>query len=159
MPGVRKGVPRGPAWGSHGTPSHLLEDPRDPFKTQYNPLKTRLGPPDFGLRDLWLSESYHPRYMVEHVGGWGLSRQIIHQKTIDDWSPFFAACYGGHLEVVKFLAEVIEVDPREVTIVRLLYPRTLTVSIAALQCYTVVTLEVTGATSPAPARPAPASAP
>ena len=52
--------------------------------------------------------------MVEHVGSWGLSGQIIHQKTIDDWTPLFAACYGGHLEVVKFLAEVIEVDPREV---------------------------------------------
>ena len=40
---------------------HPLEDPRDPLKTQYNPLETLLGPPDFGLRDLWLSKSYHPR--------------------------------------------------------------------------------------------------
>ena len=40
---------------------HPLEDPRDPLKAQYNTLKTLLGPPDFGLRDLWLSESYHPR--------------------------------------------------------------------------------------------------
>jgi hypothetical protein len=46
---------------SHGTPLHPLEDPRDPLKTQYNPLKPLLGPPDFGLRDLWLSGSYHPR--------------------------------------------------------------------------------------------------
>jgi hypothetical protein len=40
---------------------HPLEDPRDPLKTQYNPLKNLLGPPDFGLRDLWLTGSYHPR--------------------------------------------------------------------------------------------------
>ena len=53
-------------------------------------------------------------YMVEHVGSWGLYGQIIHQKTIDDWSPLFAACYGGHLEVVNFLPEVIEFNPREV---------------------------------------------
>jgi hypothetical protein len=37
--------------------------PWDPLKTQYNTLKTLLGPPDFGLRDLWLSESYHPRFI------------------------------------------------------------------------------------------------
>jgi hypothetical protein len=43
---------------------HPLEDPRDPLKTQYNPLKTLLGPPDFGLRNLRLSESYHSRYYV-----------------------------------------------------------------------------------------------
>ena len=39
---------------------HPLDDPRDPLKTQYNPLKFLLGRLDFGLRDLWLSESYHP---------------------------------------------------------------------------------------------------
>ena len=37
---------------------HPLEDPRDPLKTQYNPLNNYLGlPRDFGLRDLWLSET------------------------------------------------------------------------------------------------------
>ena len=42
---------------------HPLPDPLGPLKPQqYNPLKTLLGPPDFGLRDLWLSESYHPRH-------------------------------------------------------------------------------------------------
>jgi hypothetical protein len=44
--------PRGPG-GRMGPPSHPLEDPpRDPLKTQYNALRTHLGPPDFGLRDL-----------------------------------------------------------------------------------------------------------
>ena len=43
---------------------HPLEDPQDPLKTQYNPLKSLLGPPDFGLQDLWLSESYHPRWAL-----------------------------------------------------------------------------------------------
>ena len=41
---------------------HPLEDPQGPLKTQYNPLKSLLGPPDFGLQDLWLSASYHPRW-------------------------------------------------------------------------------------------------
>ena len=41
---------------------HPLTDPLGPLKTQYNPLKPLLGPPDFGPRDRWLSESYHPRY-------------------------------------------------------------------------------------------------
>ena len=27
-----------------------------------------MGPPDFGARDLWLSESYHPRHYVD-LGG------------------------------------------------------------------------------------------
>ena len=35
---------------------HPLEDPQGPLKTKYNPLKSLLGPPDFGLQDLWLSE-------------------------------------------------------------------------------------------------------
>ena len=39
---------------------HPLEDPQGPLKTQYNPLKSLLGPPDFGLQEFWLSESYHP---------------------------------------------------------------------------------------------------
>jgi hypothetical protein len=45
---------------------HPIEDPRDALKTQYNPLKTLLGPrtSDVGLRDLWLSESYHPTQAV-----------------------------------------------------------------------------------------------
>ena len=47
--------------GSHGTPLQPLEDLRDPLKTQYNPLRTLLGPPDCGLQDLWLSGSYHLR--------------------------------------------------------------------------------------------------
>jgi hypothetical protein len=35
-----------------------VEGPRDPLKTEYNPLKTLLGlPRDFGLPDLWLSET------------------------------------------------------------------------------------------------------
>ena len=48
----------------HRTPLHP-PDPLSPLKTQYNPLKPLLGPPDFGLRDLRLSESYHPRLCEE----------------------------------------------------------------------------------------------
>jgi hypothetical protein len=44
-----------------------LMTPGHPLKTQYNPLQTLLGPSDFGLGDLWLSESYHPR--PEHARG------------------------------------------------------------------------------------------
>jgi hypothetical protein len=54
--------------GSHRTPLHPLTDPLGPLKTQYNPLKPLLGPPDFGLWDLWLSESYHPRGTAWAVG-------------------------------------------------------------------------------------------
>jgi hypothetical protein len=46
--------------GSHRSPLYPLPDPLSPLETQYNPLKPLLGPPDFGLWDLWLSESYHP---------------------------------------------------------------------------------------------------
>ena len=35
--------------------------PRAPSPDAVNALKTLPGPPDFGLRDLWLSGSYHPR--------------------------------------------------------------------------------------------------
>ena len=58
---------------------HHLEDPQGPLKTQYNPLKSLLGPPDFGLQDRWLSEAYHhrspappppgPRGAVDDAGG------------------------------------------------------------------------------------------
>ena len=45
----------------------------DPLKTQYNPLKTLLGPPDFGVRGLWLSERCHPRWrrVLTRRGGGG----------------------------------------------------------------------------------------
>ena len=42
-----------------------MRTPGHPLETQYNPLETLLGPPDFGLRDFWLSESYHPRHDLD----------------------------------------------------------------------------------------------
>jgi hypothetical protein len=47
------------------------------------------------------------------------------------------------LELVKWLnGPVVAIGAgKTVTIIRLLYPRTLTVSIAARQCYSIVTLE------------------
>jgi hypothetical protein len=45
------------------TPWHPLPDPGHPLRTHENALKTLLGPPYFGPRDLWLSGSYHPRWL------------------------------------------------------------------------------------------------
>ena len=60
---------------------HPLPDPLGPLKTQYNPLEPLPGPPDFGLRDLWLSESYHPRHLFEN--GFELHD---HVSAVTDWN-------------------------------------------------------------------------
>ena len=60
---------------------HPLPDPLGPLKTQYNLLKPLLGPPDIGLRDLWLSGSYHPRCVV-----------LDHQLWAVGASPMYDLC-------------------------------------------------------------------
>jgi hypothetical protein len=47
--------------GSHGGPTGVPSGPRAPSPDSLKRTKPLRGPPDFGLRDLWLSGSYHPR--------------------------------------------------------------------------------------------------
>ena len=47
--------------GSHRTPSSPVRTPGTLPRPSITHCKPLLGPPDFDLRDLWLSGSYHPR--------------------------------------------------------------------------------------------------
>ena len=61
-----------------------LRTPGTLSSPSYNPLKTLLGPPIFGLRDLWLSESYHPG---ARLGGERLIRGEFR------WTPWTPVCF------------------------------------------------------------------
>ena len=85
-----------PTQGAPGSLCTLLDNPLDPFKTQYNPLNVLRGPPDFGLRDLCLSESYHPRAELAVWNAFPWAEHTIMSMSVEKPSAALVALLKHH---------------------------------------------------------------